>query len=77
MTKQEKIFYVGHSQGTTAFFVMMSEKPEYNEKIRMMAALAPIAYMGNLPNFFFQVIAKFEGPLGVSFFIFKHSPFTI
>lgn len=44
----EQLHYVGHSQGTTAFFVMASERPEYNDKIKMMHALAPIAFMGNI-----------------------------
>lgn len=46
-TNQTKLFYIGHSQGTTSFFVMCSERPEYNEKIKMMHALAPVAYMNN------------------------------
>ncbi|XP_044254321.1 lipase 3-like [Tribolium madens] len=60
-TGQEKIFYVGHSQGTTVFFVMASERPEYNAKIRLMSALAPIAYMGHLPNpLIFQVAEHYD-----------------
>lgn len=46
-TKQEDLFYVGHSQGSTSFFVMCSERPEYNSKVKMMHALAPVAYMDN------------------------------
>lgn len=46
-TGQPNLFYVGHSQGSTAFFVMCSERPEYNKKIKMMHALAPVAYMDN------------------------------
>lgn len=42
-TGQKQLFYIGHSQGTTAFFVMCSERPEYNAKIKMMHALAPVA----------------------------------
>ncbi|KAF2901551.1 hypothetical protein ILUMI_04629 [Ignelater luminosus] len=49
-TKQEKLFYVGHSQGTTVFYVMCSERPEYNEKIRAHFSLAPIAYMNHLAS---------------------------
>lgn len=41
------LHYIGYSQGTTAFFVMASERPEYNQKIVMMNALAPVAYMTN------------------------------
>lgn len=44
-TQQSQLFYVGHSQGTTAFFVMCSERPEYNTKVKMMHALAPVAFM--------------------------------
>lgn len=47
-TKHERIFYVGHSEGTTQFFVMASEKPEYNSKIILMIALAPAAYTANM-----------------------------
>ncbi|KAJ8922567.1 hypothetical protein NQ315_007597 [Exocentrus adspersus] len=47
-TGREKLSYVGFSQGTTAFFALASLKPEYNEKIAVMAALGPVAYMRNL-----------------------------
>lgn len=46
-TSQPNLFYVGHSQGSTSFFVMCSERPEYNAKIKMMHALAPVAYIDN------------------------------
>lgn len=44
-TNYTKFHYVGHSQGMTAFFVMTSERPEYNEKFLLVTALAPVAYM--------------------------------
>ncbi|XP_014258371.1 lipase 3-like [Cimex lectularius] len=44
-TKQEKIVYVGHSQGTTVFFTMASTRPEYNNKVKLMTAMAPIAFL--------------------------------
>ncbi|CAG4987387.1 unnamed protein product [Colias eurytheme] len=47
VTGLEKILYIGHSMGTTSFFVMMSEKPEYNEKIVAFVALAPAVYLAN------------------------------
>ncbi|KOB52045.1 Lipase, partial [Operophtera brumata] len=43
-TGVEKLQYVGFSQGTTVFWVMASTRPEYNDKIIAMQALAPIAY---------------------------------
>lgn len=42
-TGQKKLYYIGHSMGTTMFFVMMSQRPEYNEKIHVMLAFAPVA----------------------------------
>lgn len=47
-TKHEKLSYIGHSQGTTQFWVMMSQKPNYNAKIQLMIGLAPVAFTGNL-----------------------------
>ncbi|KAK3875749.1 hypothetical protein Pcinc_019388 [Petrolisthes cinctipes] len=39
------VYYTGWSMGTTGFFATMSERPEYNAKIKAMAALAPVAYV--------------------------------
>lgn len=52
-------------QGTTAFFVMMSEKPEYNEKIEMMHALAPIAFLGNVFSPTIRAVSPFIAALKV------------
>ncbi|KAK5647420.1 hypothetical protein RI129_002312 [Pyrocoelia pectoralis] len=62
--KQQQIFYIGHSQGTTVFYVMCSEKPEYNQKIRAMFSLAPVAYMQYMTSPLMRVIALAEGGLG-------------
>ncbi|XP_001988742.2 lipase 1 [Drosophila grimshawi] len=39
-----KLHYVGHSQGTTAFFVMGAERPAYMKKIKLFQGLAPVVY---------------------------------
>ena len=44
-TKQEKLFYIGHSMGTTGFMVMSNLRPEMNDKIELASFLAPVAYM--------------------------------
>ncbi|KRT85848.1 hydrolase, partial [Oryctes borbonicus] len=62
-TGQSQLFYIGHSQGTTSFFVMTSEKPQYNSKIRLMVAMAPVAYMSHMTNPFFQLLANFHGTI--------------
>lgn len=46
----KKLFYVGYSQGTTSFFLMVAAKPEYNEKVIMMTALAPVVYLSNVQH---------------------------
>lgn len=56
-TRFNRLHYIGHSQGTTAFFVMASERPEYNNKILLMQALAPIAYMKNLHSHLARLLA--------------------
>lgn len=65
-TGVDGIFYAGHSQGTTSFFVMASERPEYNDKIKLMSALAPVAYMSHLQNIFVQLLADNVGIVDVS-----------
>lgn len=54
--------YIGHSQGTTSFFVMASERPEYNEKISLMVALSPVAFMSHVRSPIIRLLAS-EGPL--------------
>jgi pimeloyl-ACP methyl ester carboxylesterase len=44
-TGKSKVIYVGHSQGSTIMFALLSSKPAYNEKISIFAALAPVAYL--------------------------------
>ncbi|XP_049764860.1 lipase 3-like [Schistocerca cancellata] len=45
-----QLFYVGHSMGTTMFYVMGSERPDYNDKVRAMFSLAPVAYMSRVKS---------------------------
>ncbi|XP_072948857.1 lipase member J-like [Epargyreus clarus] len=48
-TGAKKLNAIGHSQGTTFFYVLCSTRPEYNEKINLFISLAPIAYLHHLP----------------------------
>ncbi|PSN34645.1 Lipase 3 [Blattella germanica] len=47
-TNQSQVYYIGMSMGTTLFFALMSERPEYNQKVKLMVALAPIAYFDRM-----------------------------
>jgi len=50
-TGQPDLQYVGFSMGTTMFWTMMSLHPEYNKKVRLMVALAPVVYINNMKGF--------------------------
>nr|XP_010587429.1 gastric triacylglycerol lipase isoform X2 [Loxodonta africana] len=65
-TGQEKLHYVGHSQGTTIGFIAFSTNPELAERITTFYALAPVATvkytksllnkLALIPTFLFKVI---------------------
>ncbi|KRT85849.1 hydrolase, partial [Oryctes borbonicus] len=63
-TNQRKLSYIGHSQGTTIFFVMCSELPQYNGKITAQFSLAPIAYVENMKSPLLRFLSYFKGPFG-------------
>lgn len=65
-TGYEKLQYIAHSQGTTVFYVMCSERPEYNDKIILMNALAPVAYVSNLKSPIIRVFTPFLNSLEVN-----------
>ncbi|CAH2055599.1 unnamed protein product, partial [Iphiclides podalirius] len=48
VTGQPKLLYVGYSMGTTSFFTMMSQRPEYNDKVFAFVALAPAVFLDNV-----------------------------
>ncbi|XP_045495984.1 lipase 3-like [Colias croceus] len=58
-TGKSKLHYAGMSQGTTSFFVMGALRPDYNDKIISMHALAPVAYMEHSKNPLFHVLAPY------------------
>lgn len=44
----DSLMYIGFSQGTTQFYVMASEKPQFAaEKVKVSFNLSPIAFMSN------------------------------
>lgn len=45
VTGSPDLYYTGHSMGTTMFFVLTSTRPEYNNKVRVMAALGPAVFL--------------------------------
>lgn len=48
VTGLPRVMYIGYSMGTTSFFTMMSERPEYNDKVISFVGLAPAVYLDNM-----------------------------
>ncbi|GBP82625.1 Lipase 3 [Eumeta japonica] len=59
-TNSKEVRYVGHSEGTTAFYVMLSMKPSYNDKIRIGVSLSPVAFMSHAASPIFRAASLGE-----------------
>jgi predicted alpha/beta hydrolase len=64
VSKKPSLYYMGHSMGSTMFFVLTSSLPHYNSKIRVMFGFAPAAFNSHMKNDLFR-IAQFSR-VGVS-----------
>lgn len=65
-TNHLQVHYIGHSQGTTTFFVLTSERPEYNDRVLLMVALAPPVFMTHIENSFMLLLCQNLNFLGVN-----------
>lgn len=65
-TGRPALHYIGMSQGTTVFWVMGALRPEYNQKIISMHALAPVAYLAYNNNPLFLALAPYGRQIEVS-----------
>ncbi|XP_072762502.1 lipase 3-like [Anoplolepis gracilipes] len=50
MRSQPLHTYIGHSMGTTSFYVMASERPEIAEMVQMMISLAPAVFLSHMKS---------------------------
>ncbi|KAJ8985387.1 hypothetical protein NQ317_007544 [Molorchus minor] len=57
------VYYCGHSQGTTVFYVMATTRPEYNNKIKAHVSLAPIGFMNHMTSPLMKLVAMWDKPL--------------
>lgn len=62
-TNVEKISFVGYSQGTTAFLVFTSMRPQYNARFNDVHLMAPVGYLQGLTQPLMKLAASFYGPL--------------
>ncbi|CAG5076711.1 Similar to Lip3: Lipase 3 (Drosophila melanogaster) [Cotesia congregata] len=60
-TNEKSLTYIGHSMGSTVSLVLLSEKPEYNEKIKLLFNLAPVAYWNAISQrAIYSVLVKYR-----------------
>lgn len=48
--KQSNLTYIGHSMGTTAFYVMSIMRQDVANRVQMMFSLAPAIYMTHMKS---------------------------
>lgn len=65
LTKRSHLHYIGHSQGTLIFWIMCSERPRYSQKVLLMQALAPVAFVKHAKSPVVDFLAFFQNPIGV------------
>lgn len=67
ITNEKQIFFIGHSLGCSAAFIACSMKPKYNDKIRLILALGPLANVKHPLSTFHQVLFATADSLLVRF----------
>ena len=50
VTHSKQLYFAGYSMGTTQYLVLLSERPDYNAKIRAGFLMGPTALVGNATN---------------------------
>ncbi|GAB0092453.1 Lipase [Sergentomyia squamirostris] len=74
-TGQKSLQYIGHSQGTTSFFVMASMREEYQEKVSFFQALAPAVFLSNSKSPLIRALAPFANIAKFFFTLFGQYEF--
>lgn len=55
-TRQESLYYIGYSMGTTTLFTLLSTKPQYNAKIKLAICFAPVALWTEIPPMLYELV---------------------
>lgn len=66
-TGKKQLHYIGHSQGATAFLVLNTLRPEYNEKFSSVHLLAPVGYQDHFPTRILKNLSVFTDTIYVSY----------
>ncbi|EDS36644.1 lysosomal acid lipase [Culex quinquefasciatus] len=62
VTNSKKLFYIGHSQGVTLYFIMTATRPECNEKVALMTALSPAVFWKHVRSPILKMIKPLVRP---------------
>ncbi|XP_077509467.1 gastric triacylglycerol lipase-like isoform X2 [Amblyomma americanum] len=73
-TGQEKLFFVGTSQGAMILFGLLADKPEYNEKIELFTAMGPVTTVTHMRSPI-RYLAPFVENAGAVFALFGEYDF--
>lgn len=73
-TGEEKLFFVGTSQGSMILFGLLADKPEYNEKIELFAAMGPVTTVTHMRSPI-RYLAPFVENAGAVFALFGEYDF--
>lgn len=66
-TGHANLAYVGHSMGSTELMVLLSEQPEFNQRLKLAFLMAPVSFMGHVQGAmatFAPYVDTLEGLLG-------------
>ena len=63
-TQQEKITYIGHSQGTTQLFYAMSKNPDFwADRLNLFISIAPVVYIDHSESPMMTFMSRFGNRL--------------
>lgn len=68
-TGRQRLVYIGHSMGTTISYVLLSTKPEYNERVELVISLAPVTFWRGKFNPFIKFLYNHGKSIKVMYFV--------
>lgn len=67
-TNESRLYFIGYSMGATVSYILCSNKPEYNDKFKLLISLAPTAITAHQFKPFFKLLLTAVQPTVVSLF---------
>lgn len=56
-TGKSNLHYIGHSQGNIGLYILLAEKPAYNDKVQVIS-LGPISFFKHFPNIIGRILLR-------------------